>query len=166
MAYTQEHRSQARGLYIYQRLSLEVISEKTGVAQSTLKLWKRAAFRAGDDWDQVRTSHDLADCGFKYTIAAVMQDYLREHKRAIEELSKDPTIKAADRAKMLSSLAFSLREMRQSVSQLNPELSKLSFAVEVIHRLTTFVKDQYPQHAAVILEILEPFGEAMAKRYG
>lgn len=164
--YGPEHRRQARTLYIYQRLSLEVLSEKMGIAKSTLNNWKRQAFRDGDDWDQVRTTAELTDAGFKYTIANVMESYLRQNKQALADLEADKTLKAADRAKIMSSLAFSLREMRQSVSQLNPEMNKLALAMEVIHRLATFVRDQFPQHTEAMLEILEPFGEAMSKRYG
>jgi hypothetical protein len=41
-------------LYIYQRLSLDVIGEKLNIGRNTLRSWKGAAARDGDDWDQVR----------------------------------------------------------------------------------------------------------------
>lgn len=164
--YTAEHRRHVRSLYIYQRLSIEMIADKLDIGHGTIRKWKAESARDGDDWDIARTAGDIADCGYKYTIAVLMEDYLTQHKQALKDIQKDPALTAEKRVKLLSSLAFSLREMRQSVSQLNPELNKLAVAIEIINRLTTFVRDGYPQHAAAMLEILEPFGEAMAKRYG
>lgn len=164
--YGPEHRRQVRNLYCYQRLSLEVISEKLGIAVSSLRNWKNAAARDGDDWNAVRVASDLADSGYKYAIAHIMELYLAQHKVTMAGLENDKDLKAMERANVLSSLAYSLKEMRQSVTLLNPEMNKLALAIEIIQRLTTFVRDEYPQHTAVIVEILEPFGEAMAKRYG
>lgn len=164
--YTAEHRRHVRSLYIFQRLNLDAISEKLEIARTTLLNWKRKAACEGDDWDVARTAGDIADCGFKYTIAHVMENFLIQYKHALKDIDADPNLTAEKRVKLLAQLAFSMREMRASVSQLNPEMNKLALAIEIIHRLTTFVRDQYPQHAAAVLEILEPFGEAMAKRYG
>lgn len=164
--YTPELRRHIRSLYIYQRMNLDALAAKFEIGRSTLLNWKRQAALDGDDWDVARTAGDIADCGYKYTIATLMQSYLTQHKMALKDIENDPALTAEKRVKLLSSLAFSLREMRQSVSQLNPELNKLAVAMEINQRLTTFVRDGYPQHAAALLEILEPFGVAMAQRYG
>ncbi|MDI7066234.1 DUF1804 family protein, partial [Klebsiella pneumoniae] len=38
--------------------------------------------------------------------------------------------------------------------------------LDVIQKLSLFVSEQYPQHLAAFVEILEPFGGEMEKHYG
>ena len=165
MAHSDQLKAKVRAAYI-QGGVLSTAAALHGVPYATARAWKRKASEAGHDWDIARTAGDIADCGYKYTIATLMESYLTQHKMALKDIENDPALTAEKRVKLLSSLAFSLREMRQSVSQLNPELNKLAVAMEIIQRLTTFVRDGYPQHTAALLEILEPFGVAMAQRYG
>ncbi len=45
-------------------------------------------------------------------------------------------------------------------------LDKLALALEVMRHRGDFVRDEYPQHAEALLEVLEPFGERLAGLYG
>jgi hypothetical protein len=38
--------------------------------------------------------------------------------------------------------------------------------MDVVRRLSGFVRDGYPQHAQAFLEILEPFGDRLIEWYG
>jgi len=166
VAYTSELRRHVRSLYIYQRMSLDLLAEKFHIARNTLLNWKNKATLQGDDWDISRTAGDIADAGYRAAISTMMESYLVQHQQALNDVKNDTALTAEKRVKLLSSLAFSLREMRQSVAQINPEMNKLAVAMEIMHRLTDFVRVEYPQHSEAMLEILEPFGVAMAKRYG
>ncbi len=45
-------------------------------------------------------------------------------------------------------------------------LDKLALALEVMRHLGDFVRDDHPEHAQALLEVLEPFGERLADLYG
>ena len=44
--------------------------------------------------------------------------------------------------------------------------NELSVALRVIQMLTEFVRRQFPQHAAALLEVLEPFADEVAEKLG
>uniref|UniRef100_UPI00106BBFDF DUF1804 family protein n=1 Tax=Pseudomonas aeruginosa TaxID=287 RepID=UPI00106BBFDF len=47
-----------------------------------------------------------------------------------------------------------------------PETSALATAMEVLQRLASFIRERFPQHAPAFAEVLEPFGEVIAKELG
>jgi hypothetical protein len=44
--------------------------------------------------------------------------------------------------------------------------SNLQIGMDVVRHLSKFVREEYPQHAAAFLEILEPFGDRLVDIYG
>ena len=44
-----------------------------------------------------------------------------------------------------------------------PQASALAQSVHTLQLLTDFTVERYPQHAAALAEIIEPFGEVLEK---
>jgi transposase-like protein len=164
--YPQETRLLARSLYVNQRLSIEQIAARLQVVRATVQNWRAKALREGDDWDATRTATLLGEKGYAYAISQAVEDYLMAHTSTLKALREDPTLTAERRAKILSQLAFAMDKVRRSAIVLNPELNKLSVAIDLLARLVEFVQERYPQRAPDLLEVLEPFGHEMAKHYG
>jgi hypothetical protein len=47
-----------------------------------------------------------------------------------------------------------------------PKLSRLGIAGDVVKLLAAFIIEKYPDAAAKLLEVLEPFGAELVKVYG
>ena len=92
-------------------------------------------------------------------------------QHAIEELKADGAKKedqkmaVADRIKMMTSLADAMNKMTVSAGKLAPKISELGVAQDVVRRLMEFVRENYPDHAGALLQIVEPFGENLVEAY-
>ena len=161
-----ETRLLARALYVNQRLSMEQICERLQVARSTLGHWRRVMLQEGDDWDAARVATLVGEKGYANAIGQAVEDYLMAHVSTLKALHEDPSLTAEKRARILSQLAFAMDKVRKASLVLNPELNKLSVALDLLFRLTEFVQERYPQHAPALLEVLEPFGHEVSKLYG
>lgn len=166
MAHAPETRKAVRAAYIYQRLALEVAAASHGVSASTAQRWKSEAAREGDDWDAQRAASSLAGEGREALARQVLEDYLRQHSAALEALETATEVTPLARAEALSRLADSFNKVMSAHSRLQPELSKLAVAMDVVQRLAGFIHERYPQHAGAFLELLEPFGAELTRAYG
>src|SRR5690606_35745657 len=127
---------------------------------------KKSAKTAGDDWDMARGANALAGDGLDRLVIDVVQDYVMVHQATLEDLKANPDIAAADKAKILASLADAFNKTVNAAGRLSPKISELGVAQDVLHRLVHYVRSDFPQHAAAMLEVLEPFGETLAEAYG
>lgn len=73
---------------------------------------------------------------------------------------------AREKTQALASLADSFNKMVSASRRVLPETNELSVALRVIQMLTEFVRRQFPQHAAALLEVLEPFADEVAEKLG
>lgn len=166
MAHSAETRRKARAFYVHDRLPLEVAAEKVGVAHGTVARWKRLALAAGDDWERARAAASLSGDGIKSAAQAVLEDYLLQHKATLDALrDPDEPISPLQRAEVLSRLSDSFHKTMAAHAKLSPELSRLAVAMDVMQRLATFLRANYPQHVTAFLEVLEPFGETLTDAY-
>lgn len=165
MAHTPETRKSVRAAYVYQRLALEVAAASHGVSPSTAQRWRAEALRMGDDWDQARAASSLAGEGRELLARQVLEDYLRQHQAALAALDSAEAVPALARAEALSRLADSFNKIMAAHARLQPELSRLAVAMEVLQRLASFISEKYPQHAGAFLELLEPFGAELSRVY-
>lgn len=171
MAHASERRTQLRGLYVYKRLSMEAACGALGLAKSTGNRWKAEAKAKGDDWENARAAVALGDENFMQLSKKLLEDYLVQHQSTIELLQKPPAkgeeaMSPAARAKLLASLADSFHKTMASFKKLMPELNKHALALDALQRLASFAQQRYPHHVPALLEMLEPFGEELAKAYG
>lgn len=163
MAHGSEKRATLRGLYVYQRLPMEIASAKAGVPKSTANRWKAEAKAAGDDWDSVRSAVALGDENFATMGKKLLEDYLVQHQAAMDMLRDSKDMSARDRAETLASMSDSFNKTMASFRRLSPELNKQAVQLDVLRLLAGFAQRRFPQHVAALLDMLEPFGEELAK---
>ena len=84
----------------------------------------------------------------------------------MDSLNANPDIPAEKKVQMLASLADSFNKTVAASRKVLPETSQLATAMEVVQKMATFIREKYPKHAQAFVEVLEPFGEELAKTYG
>lgn len=166
MAYPIEKISAARSAYVYEALNLEAVAARFNVPRSTILRWKKTSLQKGDDWDRARAAARLSTDGVEAVTAAVLEDFVLSFQTIMKEIKEDKNLKARDRVDMLSSLADSYSKTINSIAKGNPKLDKLSFAANLLRDLVQYIQANYPQHAAVMEQVLMPFSEEIGKRYG
>ncbi|MDZ7822994.1 MAG: DUF1804 family protein [Ahrensia sp.] len=163
---------QARNEYIYKRKTQKMLAMTVGVSSATIGRWKADARKRGDDWDIARAAHMIAGQGLDGVITTVVEEFMLMAQHAIEELKadalKEPGERMAigDRIKMMASLSDAMVKMTNSAGRLAPKISELGVAQDVIRRMMEFVREDYPDHANIMLEIIEPFGETLVEAFG
>ncbi|MFD2299911.1 DUF1804 family protein [Paracidovorax citrulli] len=163
MAHAQEKRTQLRGLYTYQRLPMEAACKKLGVPRSTANRWKAEALEKGDDWDTVRAAMALGDDNFASLSKKLLEDYLVQHQATMDQLREATGMSARDRAETLASMSDSFNKTMASFKRLAPDLDRQAVQIDVLQRFVTFAQARFPQHLQAVAEMLEPFGEELAK---
>lgn len=166
MAYTATDKTAARARYIHDTLPLEEVAAVTGISHSTLLRWKRAAYKAGDDWDKLRAAKLMSGGHVETVQRQMLAEYVHQHKLLLESVLADPDMSAAKTIKAISSLADSFTKMVAASRNILPETNELAVALETLRLLGDYVRRAFPQHAAAFVEILEPFGEEIAQKYG
>lgn len=163
MAHSDAERRAVRAAYVYDRLPLDQAAAKSGVPAGTAARWKRQARAAGEDWDKLRAADLLAGEGTEAVARQMLADYVAQHKALMEQINTAADITARDKVDMLASLADSFNKTVAASRKVLPETDKLATALAVINKLSDFVRVNFPQHAAAFVEILEPFGDELAK---
>lgn len=166
MAHGSEKRTQLRGLYVYQRMPMETACKKLQVPKSTGNRWKQDAAAKGDDWDSARAAVALGDETFTNLSKQLLEDYLLQHQATMKLLREDRALTPMQRAETLASMSDSFNKTMNSFKRLAPELNRQSIGLDVLQRLAQFTQARHPKHVAALVEILEPFGEELAKAYG
>lgn len=168
MAHAQERRTQLRGLFVYKRLPMDAACAAAHVPRSTGNRWKLEAKARGDDWDTARAAVALGDESFTQLSKKLLEDYLVQHQATMDLMAaaKPGELTPAMRTQMLASLADSFNKTMASFRKLAPELNRHAIALDAITRLAAFAQQRYPRHVPALLEMLEPFGEELAKAYG
>jgi len=157
-------RRKARSDYVYRRMMQSTISAAYGISEATVGRWKKAAKEAGDDWDKARTAHVIAGEGMEAVVSTVVEDFMIQAQAILDEI-KTGIHTTQEKVSMLVSLSDAMTKMTASARKLAPKISELGVAQDVMAKLLEFVRENFPQHAATILEIIEPFGERLAEIY-
>lgn len=163
MAHATEKRTQLRGLYVYQRLPMETACKKVGIPRSTANRWKQEAADKGDDWDSVRAAMALGDDNFSTLSKKLLEDYLVQHQATMDLLRDAKDMSAMARAETLASMSDSFNKTMAAFKRLNPELDRQAVQLDVLQRFAVFVRSRFPQHLGALVDMLEPFGEELAK---
>lgn len=166
MAHTQETRNGVRRAYVFDRQSLEVAAAMFGVSYGTARRWKQQAQKGGDDWDKSQTAQLMAGGGLEDIARQVLSGLVIQFQATMEAVQSDEKICPATKVQMLASLADAYNKTVAASKRVLPETSSLATAMQVIQRLAEFIRQHYPKHGAVFAEILEPFGEVIAKEMG
>lgn len=166
MAHPTEKRTQLRGLYVYKRLPMEAACGAMSLPLATGRRWKREAATKGDDWDGARSAVALGDETFSHMSRKLLEDYLVQHQAIMDQLREDKNAAPIDKAKALSMLSDSLTKTLASMKRVMPEVNRHAVALDALQRLATFAQQRFPQHVNALIELLEPFGEDLARAYG
>jgi hypothetical protein len=145
---------------------MEAACGAMNIPKATGTRWKRAAKALGDDWDSARSAVALGDENFSHMSRRLLEDYLIQHQHSMEELKADKTIGHLEKAAVLARLADSLTKTLASMKRVMPEVNRHAIALDALQRLCNFGQQHFPQHVSALIEMLEPFGEELAKAYG
>lgn len=159
-----ETRRKARSDYVYRRMMQSTIAAAYGISEATVGRWKKAAREAGDDWDKARTAHVIAGEGVEVVVSSGVEDFMIQAQAILDEI-KDGEHTTQEKVAMLVSLSDAMTKMAASAKRFAPKVSELGVAQDVMAKLLDFVRQEFPHHAAAILEIIEPFGERLAEIY-
>ena len=154
-----EERMKLRADYIYGGFTLNGAAQRHGVTHTTASRWKAQAKARGDDWDAEKYAALLTANGRRETGKRLLELHVRSYEKALGEIDADTQLNPLQKAQALCSLNDSLSKLTASVRRIDPEIGVLQQAREVVQHLAQFVATRYPQHAAALLEVLEPFGQ-------
>jgi hypothetical protein len=136
------------------------------VHYETARAWKRKAKEDHDDWDQARQADRMAKGGLGDLTTAVLEDFFLQFKRSIDDMRTATDISPMDRAEILARLSDSYVKTVKAAGNSNSGMARLSVALEVLAALSQFIQQRYPHHTALLVEVLEPFGTELSKKYG
>jgi hypothetical protein len=162
MAHAPETKTALRAAYVFDRLTLEIASAKSGVSFSTAQSWKRAAKQKGDDWDKARTAAGLSKGAVDELSQRILNDFLIQFQSTQNLLVRDESVETLQKVQALTALADSLAKMTACLGRLMPEINRAVIAKDVIDSLARFIAENYPQHRAIFIEILAPFSQQLA----
>ena len=166
MAHPQETLNLVRAAYVYDRLPLEQAAQRAGVPPGTAVRWKRAAKARGEDWDKLRAANLLAGEGVESVARQALADYVTQHQAVMAQITASPDLCALQKVPLLASLADSFAKTVAASRRVLPETSELAVSLEVLSDLADFVRASFPHCAPAILEVIEPFGAELVKKYG
>lgn len=157
-------RRKVRSDYVYRRMMQSTIAAAYGISEATVGRWKKQAREAGDDWDKARTAHVIAGEGVEVVVSSVVEDFMIQAQAILDEI-KNGGHSTQEKVGMLVALSDAMTKMAASAKRFAPKVSELGVAQDVMGKLLDFVRQEFPHHAAAILEIIEPFGERLAEIY-
>lgn len=166
MAHPDDTRRAVRAGYVFDQLGLEVAAVKEGVPVATARRWKAEAKKAGDDWDKARSAQLIAGGGIEDVVRQTLAVMVQQTQATAEAIQVAENMEPIAKVQALASLADSHTKMAAVLKRMMPETDRLAVALEVIKRLLEFTKANYPGNAAALAEMLEAFGDEIARAYG
>lgn len=164
MAHPKELRMRLRTAYLG-GLPLESAAEKVGVPYPTARNWFRAAREEGDDWDKFRAaSLIVAGGGIEQALGRVIAAGLMRCEALLESIegAEDPF----EAVRAMGALGDTVSKLRAASKGMMPEADRLGVAMDVIRRFGEFTAKRKPALAGEFVELIEAFGEELAKAYG
>lgn len=166
MAHPKNVRETLRAAYVDERMTLDEAAARADIAISTARRWKAEEAQGGDDWDKALAVDLMVDGGFEAIARQLLLDLIRQYQGTMTALEKDAEIVAAEKVKLLASLADAFHKTIAASKRILPETNELAVAMGVVQRLAAFMKDRYPQHVDVFAEALDAFGDELSTAYG
>lgn len=163
MAKPAEVRAKVRKHYVFDRISLEQAAKLADVTYSTAKRWKTKAAEDGDDWDKVKSASALAGGDIEQLSQQILTEMLVQFNSVLELIKADAQMPAIQRVELLSSLMDNIHKSMSAMRRFLPETNALAIGMHVLRGMAEFVQTRFPQHGAAFVEILEPFGDELAR---
>lgn len=162
MARDPAERVSLRALYL-KGLSLEVAAQQCNIPLGTARNWKRYALEAGDDWDKLRSAQLLAGGDIEEVMRRVLSAMVLKTEATLEQLHTAEGIPLAEQVQLITSLGDSLNKMQAALRRMMPETDALAVRLDTLKRLAEFVRTKFPASAPALVEVLEAFGEEVAR---
>ena len=166
MAHGEEKIRAVRASYVFDQLGLEIAAMKHGIPEATARRWKRDAKQAGDDWDKARSAQMIAGGGIEDVVRQTLAVVVQQVQATVEAIQANPDMPPADKVQALASLADAYNKLMAASKRLMPETDKLAVAMDVVKRMAEFVAKRKPALAHEFVELMEPFGDEIARHYG
>lgn len=166
MAHGEEKIRAVRASYVFDQLGLEIAAMKHGIPEATARRWKRDAKQAGDDWDKARSAQMIAGGGIEDVVRQTLAVVVVQVQATVEAIQANPDMPPADKVQALASLADAYNKLMAASKRLMPETDKLAVAMDVVKRMAEFVAKKKPALAHEFVELMEPFGDEIARVYG
>jgi len=166
MAHGEEKIRAVRASYVFDQLGLEIAAMKHGIPEATARRWKRDAKQAGDDWDKARSAQMIAGGGIEDVVRQTLAVVVQQVQATVEAIQANPDMPPADKVQALASLADAYNKLMAASKRLMPETDKLAVAMDVVKRMAEFVAKRKPALAHEFVELMEPFGDEIARVYG
>ena len=147
-------------------LTLKGAAEKSKVPYDTVRSWKRSAKAAGDDWDTARTAARISSGGIKTLTSQVIEDFVHLFQSTIDEIKLAQDIDPLKKAEAISRLSDAYQKTIKAAGASNPELARLAIAMDVLQRMSEFIRRNHPEMKQSLLTIIEPFGKELSRVYG
>jgi len=122
----------------------------------------------GDDWNKLRAAHTLAGGSIDEIARAMMTSFLVQYQATMTMLqdAEVEDLPPSKRVQLLASLADAFTKTVAANKRVLPETSQLATALELLQFLMVFVQEKHPKHLAAFVEVLEPFGVEVERKFG
>ena len=165
----QEVKDAVRSAYIRDGVPLNQAAARHNVAIGTVRRWRDAAKKRGDDWDEARNAHRLIQSGSSEVVASFLDDFVFIYHATVKSLREqlesgnfDP-IQSAD---ALAKMSDSFTKTMSAIQKGKPTTSKLAVAFDVLELFTKWIRDHEPDLANKWIEIIEPFSRHLTEEMG
>lgn len=163
MAHDDNAKKEVRRLYAFGNLSLASCAVSCKVSYATAVRWKKQAKELGDDWDKVKSAHQMAGGGIEDISREILTGLMIEYKTTMDKLQNDENLSAQDRVALLASLSDSYNKSVGASRKLMPETSELATAMKVLDKFAKFIQENKPELLEAFVDVLEHFGEMLEK---
>jgi len=165
VAYPPEKRIELRGYYVFERLSLEAAVEKAGITYHTGRRWKQDAKDMGDDWDRARSASRMAEGGLGDVTHQVIEDFVLLFQATVNDI-KTGDFDGIEKANALAKLSDAYTKTMKAAAGGNPQIARLSVALEVLKELSGFITDNYKDDLQRFTVILDAFAARASEVFG
>lgn len=168
MAHPQETRDKLRALFVSGQQGLESAAALCDVPLATARSWKRLSKEAGDDWDKLRAAYTLAGGSIEELSRAMLAGFLVQYNGTMTML-QDSTVEdlpPSKRVQLLAALSDAFTKTVAANKRVLPETSALAVSLELLEMLMVYVQEKHPKHLSAFVEVLEPFGAEVEKKFG
>lgn len=167
MAYDQSVKDAVRAAYVYKNLSLKDSARLQEINYQTARAWKTAAKEDGDCWDSARNAARMVNNGGMDEITnLLLENFALQSEALLDEVKSAKDMSPQTKVEIMSKLSDSYAKLVASSAKSGSKVAPLALAMNVIKLLTEFIKNEYPEHINVFMEILEPFGARVARELG
>lgn len=164
MAHPESTRIALRRSFVRERLDLEAAASKHGVSYHTARIWKKKAKENGDDWDRARAAVRIAEGGVGDATTFLIEDFVLLFQSTIDQINEgdfDP-LKKAD---AIAKLSDAYTKTMKAASRGDPNIARMSIALQVLQLLAEFIKDNYKADLERFTVILEKFAGKVSEAF-